>query len=169
MNEGKDLKVDNVSAKVEVATPMAISGKLRVLARELGNLNKNLKEAVGLHPTEVRFLQMVLEYPGNGLQHIAKLLHIAQPTASNTLRELLDAELIEKVHPTEGDKRRVFLHATAKGKEWVAARLQSQTDPTAVSDPLSSILSERSETDLQVVNDVLNFLLKRLDDVSQQS
>jgi DNA-binding MarR family transcriptional regulator len=93
--------------------------RFRTVFNAVRNHFRSLESTVGVSGAQVWALSQVAARPGMGVGQLARTMDIHQSTASNLVRALLEAGMVESER-SSGDQRAVHLRATAKGLKLLA-------------------------------------------------
>lgn len=90
--------------------------RFRIVFNAVKNHFRAAERATGVSGAQLWALSVIASEPGVGTGGVARAMDIHQSTASNLLRALVDAGLVETSRDAE-DKRAVQLRVTAKGRK----------------------------------------------------
>lgn len=90
--------------------------RFRIVFNAVKNHFRAVERAAGVSGAQLWALSVIQAQPGLGTGGLARAMDVHQSTASNLLRSLVDAGLVE-TRRDGADKRVVQLHLTAKGRK----------------------------------------------------
>ncbi|WP_243040915.1 MarR family winged helix-turn-helix transcriptional regulator [Dyella sedimenti] len=110
---------------------LVVAEQLRAALRRVYRQIRRDAEESAVSPLQGQLLVAILEHPGIGVGELAGLERLRSPTISGHLKSLVEAGLVKRTVPDTGDRRRVGLMVTARGRATVEARRKQLTDRLA--------------------------------------
>ncbi|MEF2978505.1 MarR family winged helix-turn-helix transcriptional regulator [Subtercola sp. YIM 133946] len=116
-------------------------------------------ERLPANESQVTILRLVVQGGGLSPSELATKLHIARPTVSNLIKDLLHTGLVER-RTLDGNNRSVVISATAEGREVLEAFRRDRAE--ALRSALSRLPADQQQQVRSSV-DALRHLLRELE------
>lgn len=111
--------LDDALALAEALRPV-LHRLIRQLRRESGDF--------GVSPLQGQLLIAIIKHPGIGTAELARQERVRGPTISGHIKALEAAGLVARTAPATGDRRRIGLLATDKGRTVIKTLKRRRTD-----------------------------------------
>lgn len=116
-------------------SPSSTERDARELAEQLRPALRRLFRQLRRHtddgqvsPLHIPLLATIADNPGIGVGELAQLEGLRSPTMSGHINSMEAAGLVQRTEPTEGDRRRVGIVVTARGRELIDAKRKWRAD-----------------------------------------
>src|SRR5579859_7759134 len=104
-----------------------VAEQLRPALRRLYRQLRHDGEDSTISPLQSHLLVAILEQPGIGVGDLAQLERVRSPTISGHINSMVTAGLVKRTDPSSGDRRRVGLVVTARGRAAIEAKRKRRT------------------------------------------
>lgn len=138
--------------ETEAQAALRVLRNLRLVFHTVRGHFRDIERQAGVSGAQLWALSVVRERPGIRLGELARALDIAQSTASNLVKPLVESGMLEAVRPN-GDRRIVELHVTP------AARAVLRRAPAPLAGVLPDALARLSNDTLARLEGDLGTLL----------
>lgn len=130
---------EQASQQDVMADVISLANQLRPVVLKLGRRLRNETQGEEVSSIQITLMMVILRHPTFGVAELAASEGISGPTLIGHLNKLESLNLIERVKPASGDRRRTELRITEKGLHfieevrekralWLAARLERLSD-----------------------------------------
>ncbi|RDI98265.1 MarR family transcriptional regulator [Dyella solisilvae] len=108
-----------------------LAEQLRAALHRLIRQLRRGNEDDAISPLHKLLLLTILEHPGIGVGELAQQERLRSPTISGHIKTLEADGLVRRTEPASGDRRRVGLMVTARGRHVVESMRRQRTDRLA--------------------------------------